>query len=643
MSKGKITAEELRGQLSEAIPGAVGIMARALGVGTDELNKMMKAGDLLAEDVLPRFGAQVAKELGPGLAEATQTAVATFARFGNNVRDVSVAVGESILTILKPVIDTINKGFELYQRAQKQAEEQRNAGVGTAPQQLESIAGAPDLNKRVDSMRRALAMEQEVLRVLNETSKESVLWTIREKQTGQTREQIIDDQEDVVKRYAAAWKRMMEERQTFLDAQADTGMLGGQGDTPFAKQTKAIRAEVEALGTSMKSLEAQRKLIPSMFAGDGAIGKAREELREYDKALAKIAETIVASKGMQQSLPDEIANEAKRLNAERAAAQQRLDMLEAADKATKDAAREADRLEKKRIADANQMAQQRIALEDKMRVEIAKFEDDTAGKIRETLTQTLSDAQRLYTNQTLTAKYESVKRMEAAQEEGRSIIDEHDRESAELRAIDEERLGFEQAIIELTAKGTQSRLDDFLAKLAKQRAALQEAIDYGRQAESLMEDFNAAGVAAAGRIQQEEQEKALKEAAKQWREFANTIEGTLASAFNSILSGSKNLFEGIRSAFLSLLAKLAADALTHAIIIPAIVQFIGGGAGSAGASAGSLFSGAGRRQWGSGSGSDMLGMATGLAGAAGAGRSAHDRRSACSGSAVSAAVCWQRS
>jgi len=59
MSKGTIQAEELRGQLGEALPGALGIMAKAVGVNEAELAKMMKAGQLLSADVLPKFAKQL--------------------------------------------------------------------------------------------------------------------------------------------------------------------------------------------------------------------------------------------------------------------------------------------------------------------------------------------------------------------------------------------------------------------------------------------------------------------------------------------------------------------------------------------------------------------------------------------------------
>lgn len=55
MSKGKITAEELRRQLGNHLPGAFVLMAQAAGVSTAKLEEMMKNGDALAKDLLPKF------------------------------------------------------------------------------------------------------------------------------------------------------------------------------------------------------------------------------------------------------------------------------------------------------------------------------------------------------------------------------------------------------------------------------------------------------------------------------------------------------------------------------------------------------------------------------------------------------------
>lgn len=79
-SKGKIQAEELRGQLGDRMAGAFQMFAAAMGVTTQELDNMMKKGEVLSDKVLPKVGdrmAELAKKDG-GLDKAlnsTQVAV----------------------------------------------------------------------------------------------------------------------------------------------------------------------------------------------------------------------------------------------------------------------------------------------------------------------------------------------------------------------------------------------------------------------------------------------------------------------------------------------------------------------------------------------------------------------------------------
>ena len=53
VSKGVVSAEELRGQLGERLPGAFRLAAEAIGVTESELGKMLESGSLLATDLLP--------------------------------------------------------------------------------------------------------------------------------------------------------------------------------------------------------------------------------------------------------------------------------------------------------------------------------------------------------------------------------------------------------------------------------------------------------------------------------------------------------------------------------------------------------------------------------------------------------------
>jgi len=61
ISKGKIQAEELRGQLGDRMAGAFKLFADGMGVSTAELDKMLKAGTVVADDVLPQVAERLAK------------------------------------------------------------------------------------------------------------------------------------------------------------------------------------------------------------------------------------------------------------------------------------------------------------------------------------------------------------------------------------------------------------------------------------------------------------------------------------------------------------------------------------------------------------------------------------------------------
>ena len=64
VSKGNIQAEELRGQLGERLPGAMKIFADAMGVSTSELDDMLKKGQVVAGDVLPKVAEELKKVYG---------------------------------------------------------------------------------------------------------------------------------------------------------------------------------------------------------------------------------------------------------------------------------------------------------------------------------------------------------------------------------------------------------------------------------------------------------------------------------------------------------------------------------------------------------------------------------------------------
>lgn len=78
MSKGVISAEELRRQLGERLPGAVSLMARSIGVSVSELQKLLKEGKLISSEVLPKFADELNRTFGSQLER-------TFSRAGSNL------------------------------------------------------------------------------------------------------------------------------------------------------------------------------------------------------------------------------------------------------------------------------------------------------------------------------------------------------------------------------------------------------------------------------------------------------------------------------------------------------------------------------------------------------------------------------
>lgn len=75
MAKGKISSEELRRQMGERIPTAMQAMANAAGVSIQQLDKMLKNGELYSKDILPKFAKELDKLTGDINVDNLETSV----------------------------------------------------------------------------------------------------------------------------------------------------------------------------------------------------------------------------------------------------------------------------------------------------------------------------------------------------------------------------------------------------------------------------------------------------------------------------------------------------------------------------------------------------------------------------------------
>lgn len=104
-SKGTVSAEELRGQLGERIPGAFGLAAKAMNVTESELNKLLEGGLIKAADFLPKFAAEMQKTFGGAALANASDPSAIVARYENAMFALRSELGNGIMPLVTPIIE----------------------------------------------------------------------------------------------------------------------------------------------------------------------------------------------------------------------------------------------------------------------------------------------------------------------------------------------------------------------------------------------------------------------------------------------------------------------------------------------------------------------------------------------------------
>lgn len=135
LSKGKVMSEELKGQLAEALPGAVQAFAKSLGKSVPEMYKMMELGQVTSDE-LANFGdiLKAQAQQGGALERFKKTSIAAQNDLRNAWTDFSTALMTSgldkvlvgvfqllaeLLPKLRPYVLDIVSAFELLLKAVK--------------------------------------------------------------------------------------------------------------------------------------------------------------------------------------------------------------------------------------------------------------------------------------------------------------------------------------------------------------------------------------------------------------------------------------------------------------------------------------------------------------------------------------------
>jgi tape measure domain-containing protein len=109
-SKGTVSMEELRGQLGEALPGALQAAANGLGVTTKDLIALVEQGQIAAEDLFPALADGLDKLYGGGAAGA-QTLAQEITNIKNAFIELAADLGEA------GGLDALKIGAEIAQAA----------------------------------------------------------------------------------------------------------------------------------------------------------------------------------------------------------------------------------------------------------------------------------------------------------------------------------------------------------------------------------------------------------------------------------------------------------------------------------------------------------------------------------------------
>lgn len=119
ISKGKVQAEELRGQLGERLPGAFRLAAEAMGMTTAELDKFMADGKLTAEDLLPKLAIALEEKYGGAAKNAADTVTGAVNRMENEWTRFKARIMNSgpVVFAVKFVTSYIKEGNDAAEKA----------------------------------------------------------------------------------------------------------------------------------------------------------------------------------------------------------------------------------------------------------------------------------------------------------------------------------------------------------------------------------------------------------------------------------------------------------------------------------------------------------------------------------------------
>lgn len=164
LSKGKVTTEELRRQLGERLPGAMGIMAASMGITIPKLDELLKKGKVLSAEVLPGFADALEVAYGIEAVEKVETLRAAVGRLSGAWQIFVANLGESeglLMRLLSGATDKLVEFMEFIQLITADDNQRKRIDIlpfrddidkrikAQATKALEELEGVYDVEKKL--------------------------------------------------------------------------------------------------------------------------------------------------------------------------------------------------------------------------------------------------------------------------------------------------------------------------------------------------------------------------------------------------------------------------------------------------------------------------------------------------------------
>jgi tape measure domain-containing protein len=311
ISKGNVQAEELRGQLGERLYGAFQKAARAMGVNTAALNDMLRKGQVLSEDFIPKFVKVLNQDFSAGATSSLSSLTAQINLLSTAITqfqiefDQTANISAKFKTILQGLIGIVDSA-----RSNMSGWISTIAGVGGAFIALNIpriIGGFITLIKWISG---ATAAMKALNLVVGNTP-----WGIFLKGIGLATAGIVgfitasEAMKASLKEQDAQYKNLRETFKGYSDASAEQRVILQQ-DRDVAVRTAALR--IKAIDDELAKLRERRKELQSGAANKVAVQTrygvqyksrgADEVQKELDANIQRITQLAVQQARLRQDI-----------------------------------------------------------------------------------------------------------------------------------------------------------------------------------------------------------------------------------------------------------------------------------------------------------------------------------------------------